>query len=122
MIEKKILIIDDEKDFVDMLKGLLETRHYRIVTALDGEAGFSQAVDKKPNLILSDIKMPKLDGYALIDKLKSHLETQDIPIIMISGIGGSDSIEKAKALGADDYLIKPLSLGDLTKFVIRYLD
>lgn len=122
MIEKKILIIDDEKEFVDMLKGLLETRHYRIVTALDGETGFSQAVDEKPNLILSDIKMPKLDGYALLDKLKSHLGTQDIPIIMISGIGGSDSIEKAKTLGADDYLIKPLSLGDLTKFVVRYLD
>lgn len=121
MIKKKILIIDDEKEFVDILKQMLETRHYKVVTAYDGESGFQNAVNEKPNLILSDILMPKLDGFALMEKLKSHLDTRDTPVIIVSGIGESDSIRKAQALGATDYLIKPLSLGDLTTFVTRYL-
>jgi PleD family two-component response regulator len=116
---KKILIVDDEKEHGDLLEQRLGPR-YEIVRAHDGQEALDSARASKPDLILSDIRMPKMDGYELLRTLKSHTETQHIPFVILSAIGDTDSIYRGKELGAADYWIKPVHLGELPDLVRRY--
>lgn len=119
MSQKKILIVDDETAHVDILEQRLGTR-YSIVRAYDGQQAFDTAMSQKPDLILSDIRMPKMDGYELLRTLKNHTETQHIPFVILSAVGDLDSIYRGKELGAADYWIKPVHLGELPDLVKRY--
>lgn len=84
MYSKKILIVDDEPDFVNMLKMRLEANNYEVITASDGEEGTKKAREEKPNLILLDIMMPKVDGTTMAQNLKLNPDTKDIPIIFLT--------------------------------------
>jgi len=117
---KKILIVDDEPQFLELLKEKLIGR-YRVVAALDGESGIQMALDEKPDLILSDILMPHMDGYEMLEALQKHGETKNIPFIMLTAVEDTSSIYKAKDYGVTDYLIKPAHLEELTNLLKRYL-
>ena len=108
--KKTILIIDDEKLIVDILIYNLNKEGYKTIEAYDGETGVEMALEKKPDLILLDIMLPKADGLTVCKKIRSSL---NIPIIMISA--RSEEIDKILGLelGADDYITKPFSVREL---------
>ena len=108
--KKTILIVDDEKTIVEMLKCNLEKEGYKILEANDGEEGVKIALAEKPDLILLDIMLPKMDGLAVCKRVRQNL---NVPILMISA--KDEEIDKILGLelGADDYITKPFSIREL---------
>lgn len=103
-IKKRILIIEDEESLVDLLTAKLKKEGYNVESAHDGEAGYNKIAKTKPDLILLDIVMPKMDGYEVLEKMNE--ENVNIPVIIISNSGQPVEIEKTKKLGAVGHLIK----------------
>jgi len=112
---KKILIIDDEMDFIDLLKARLEAEGYEIIAACDGAQGLEKAKEEKPDLILLDIMMPKMDGYQVCRFLKFDEAFKHIPIIMLSARSQAQDQKKGTEVGADAYVTKPFDNADLLK-------
>ena len=108
--KKTILIVDDEKTIVDMLVYNLQKEGYNTLEANDGEEAVNIALSQKPNLVLLDIMLPKMDGLAVCKRIRQSL---DIPILMISA--KDEEIDKILGLelGADDYITKPFSVREL---------
>ena len=108
---KKILIIEDEKDLVTGLKFNLEARDYKISTAYDGEAGYRKALEEKPDLVILDLMLPKLNGYEVCKRLKK--EVPNTLIIMLTAKSQEAEIVTGLELGADDYITKPFGVLEL---------
>jgi DNA-binding response OmpR family regulator len=122
MIAKnKILVIDDEPEVVELLKKRLERAGYQIITATDGIEGFKRACEQKPDLILLDIIMPEVDGLTVLRRLKTEEATREIPVVMVTAKGFTDSLFEAQRYGAIDYIIKPFQWNELLRFIKRYL-
>jgi len=109
-MSKKILIIDDEKPIVDILKFNLRKDGYSTLEAYDGEEGFDMAMSENPDLILLDVMLPKMDGFSVCKKLREKLST---PILMLTA--KEEEVDKVLGLelGADDYITKPFSVREL---------
>ena len=105
-MKKRILICEDEPDMRNILKSMVESADYEVLEAEDGEKGVDVAFQKIPDLILLDLKMPKMNGFEVLEKLKYNPATQNIPVIILSNLDQEQDISKAKALGAVDYLVK----------------
>jgi len=105
----KILVVDDEIYIVHILDFSLGIEGYEVMTALDGEAALAKVAQDKPDLIVLDIMMPKLDGYETCKALKSNPETKDIPVILLSAKGRNVDQKVGFEVGADDYITKPFS-------------
>lgn len=106
MEKKKILIVEDEATLQKSLSEFLALEGFEVLNAMDGEAGTEEAKKSLPDLILLDIILPKKDGYEVIEDLKMDGKTKDIPIILLSNLGGSEDVEKAFSLGITTYLVK----------------
>jgi len=109
----KILAIDDEEDFTFFLKHNLERIKYQIITASGGEEGIELAKKEKPDLILLDLMMPKIDGFEVSRRLKEDPKTTSIPIVMLTAKDDEEACKKALSLKNEDYLIKPMEVEDL---------
>ena len=109
MAKGKILVVDDEVYIVHILDFSLGMEGYEVITALDGEAALEKARNEKPDLIVLDIMMPKLDGYETCKALKSESKTKDIPVILLSAKGRNADQKLGFEVGADDYITKPFS-------------
>ena len=109
--KKTILIVDDEEPIINLLEYNLEKEGYNIIEARDGETGLKLAFEKKPDLILLDLMLPKIDGLTVCKRIRSS--SLNIPIVIISA--RSEEIDKILGLelGADDYITKPFSLREL---------
>jgi len=105
----RILVVDDEIYIVHILDFSLGMEGYEVVTALDGEQALERVAEQKPDLIVLDIMMPKLDGYETCKALKSREETRDIPVILLSAKGRNVDQKTGFEVGADDYITKPFS-------------
>jgi len=103
---KKILFIEDESALQKTFGDLLSQEGYEVISALDGETGLRLAKEKKPDLILLDLVLPKIHGFTLLKKLKEDPETRKIPIIILTNLEDMESVEKAISLGATTYLVK----------------
>jgi len=103
---KKILIIEDEEILLDLLKSKLETLGYEVYTAIDGEEGLKAIREVVPDLILLDIVMPKMSGFEVMEEMQKDPSIKEIPVIVISNSGQPVELDKAKQLGAKDWLIK----------------
>lgn len=103
---KKILIIEDEEILLDILKRKLSNMGYEVFFATDGASGLEAIKETLPDLILLDIIMPKMGGFELMEKVQIDDSIKNIPIIIISNSGQPVELDKAKKLGARDWLIK----------------
>jgi DNA-binding response OmpR family regulator len=107
----RILIIEDETPMRTALTDVLEAESYRVLTAVDGESGLQRALEEKPDLILLDIMMPKLDGFEVCAELRRLGHT--MPILMLTAKGQVEDRVTGLDVGADDYLVKPFSTEEL---------
>lgn len=113
MAVPRVLIVDDDPWILRMVSTLLEKRGYSISTAGDGEEGLMRADQLKPDLIITDVMMPKLDGWSLVRALRSRPELALVPVIFLTALGGEDDRIRGFRLGADDYLPKPFRFEEL---------
>ncbi|MCE9628166.1 MAG: response regulator [Candidatus Eisenbacteria bacterium] len=109
MAKGRILVVDDEIYIVHILDFSLGMEGYEVVTALDGEQALEKARTEKPDLIVLDIMMPKLDGYETCKRLKADATTKDVPVILLSAKGRNVDQKVGFEVGADDYITKPFS-------------
>lgn len=121
MAKKKILLIEDEADFVMMIKMRLEANNYETISACDGKEGLNRARQENPDLILLDVLIPKVNGLTLCRQLKDDFKTKNIPIIIVSASGGSDLPKRSRDAGADDIIIKPFEAKELLDKIAKYL-
>lgn len=113
---KKILFIEDESTLQKTFGKLLRQEGYKMFSALDGESGFKIAKIQKPDLILLDLILPKMNGFEVLDSLKSNEETKEIPVIILTNLERMADIDKALELGATTYLVKvDYTLDDVLK-------
>ena len=108
----RILLVDDNQDMRDYLARLLDSC-YEVETVTDGMAALNAVQNNPPDLILSDVMMPGMDGFTLLRSLREQPQTQEIPIILLSAKAGEESRIEGLEAGADDYLIKPFSAREL---------
>lgn len=119
---KKILIIEDEPELVDMLRSRFELLDYVVDGASDGQVGLKKAKENKPDLILLDIMMPQMDGYDVCRTLKSDPKTEGIKIIILSAKVSDEDQKKGFECGADDYVTKPFDAPGLIKKIQSHLN
>ena len=116
---KRILICDDDPVILRLLEVNLELEGYSVLSAHNGEEALQIATAEKPDLVILDIMMPKLDGYQTAERLKSQDETKEIPVVFVSAKAQLSDIEKGKSYGVADYLTKPFDPSDLLEIVER---
>ena len=114
---KKLLIVEDDENILANVKYLLSANGYDILTAKDGLEGYQLAKKNIPDLIISDIMMPGIDGYQLKRKLDSNKKTSSIPFIFLTAKAEMQDLRMGMNIGADDYLIKPFKTKDLLQAV-----
>ncbi len=122
MSQKKILIVDDERDIVKALMIRLQTNGYNVVAAFDGAQGLFMANKEMPDLVIIDIRMPAGDGFSVVEKLRQSNRTGQIPIIFLTGSPERNAEEKAMGLGARFYIKKPYDPEELLDAVKRALE
>ena len=124
--QKKVLVVDDDPDDVKMISMILELEGYDVITAGNGEEALRKVESDDPDLVLLDVMMPELDGFAACAKLKSSPDSKGIPVILLTGVAKQitttrypiDGVLRAEA---EEYLEKPVDPEDLLKVVAGYL-
>jgi DNA-binding response OmpR family regulator len=107
---KKLLIIDDDQTLLRALELYLEERDYRVFTATGGREGLRQFYEARPDLVILDIMMPRMDGWAVLERIR---DMSDVPVIMLTARGQEEDRVKGLSRGADDYVAKPFSMREL---------
>ena len=120
MTKKKILLVEDSSAVLQLEQVILE-RAYDVVIAKTGTEGLKAAINQKPDLILLDVMMPKLDGFELCRLLRGIEPTRAIPIIMVTTLGDQKSQETAYAAGCNDFITKPIDRHELISKIERVL-
>lgn len=119
----KILMIDDEKDFCFFIKENLElTGNYNVKYALSGEEGLASAVRDRPDLIILDLLMPKMDGRSVLTELKKNYATMDIPVMLLTAIDPAEARLRVPGLPKEAYLTKPIALETLRSTISKLLN
>ena len=119
--KKQILVIDDELDMLMAIKLRLEASGYEVATATDGLEGLNAARKLKPDLIILDIMLPKMNGYKVSRFLKFDEEYKHIPVIMLTALSGDEDRTTGVETGANAYITKPFETQDLVDTVRRFL-
>jgi CheY-like chemotaxis protein len=122
----KILLVDDDADFVESTKTVLESKPYKVIVAVNGDEGLRKAKEETPDLILLDIIMPVEDGFTAAEQLKKDPQLAKIPVLMLTSYstkGAETSIPRSRGyeLEAEDYIDKPVSPNELLAIVDKYL-
>jgi DNA-binding response OmpR family regulator len=118
----KILIAEDERDIRDLITFTLSYAGYEVVEASNGEEAYALAQQEKPNLVLMDVRMPRMTGYDACRALKADATTRDIPVVFLSAKGQESEVQTGLEVGATDYILKPFSPDQLTKRVAEILE
>lgn len=118
---QRILIVDDEPNIVLALELLMKKEGFEVRTADDGEQAFHAVGEFRPDLVLLDLMMPKMDGYEVCQRIRADASLKDVRIIMLTAKGREVEKEKGLALGADSYITKPFSTREVVLTVKRLL-
>ncbi|HEY7404569.1 MAG TPA: ATP-binding protein [Candidatus Angelobacter sp.] len=116
-----VLLVDDNRDMLEYVERLLSSR-FRVITAENGRRAFEKARAGKPDLVLSDVMMPEMDGYQLLAALRQDPATSSVPVILLSARAGEDSRIEGMRSGADDYLVKPFTARELLARVDAHIN
>jgi two-component system, cell cycle response regulator DivK len=119
--QKTVLLVEDNEDNLVVYRTILEHVGFRVIEARDGEEGVRQARKFKPNLILMDISIPKIDGWEATQQLKSDQDTRAIPIIALTAHALEEDRQKAIQAGCDGYLAKPVEPRRVVQEVERFV-
>ena len=112
----KLLLVEDDNNLREIYEARLQAEGYAIVSAKDGEEALAVAKAEKPDLVISDIMMPKISGFEMLDILRNTNDLKNIKVIMLTALGQSDDQQRANKLGADKYLVKSqVTLEDIVK-------
>ena len=114
---KRILVIEDGADVRSTICEILHVHGWQSLAAADGEEGLAIAQNQHPDLVLCDIRMPRMDGYAVLKELRANPATASIPFVFLTGLSEKPNIRQGMELGADDYLVKPFTPQELTAAV-----
>jgi len=120
-MQKKILIADDEPNIVISLEFLMKREGFQVAVAADGAAALQTVATERPDLILLDIMLPKMDGFEICRQIRANPDWRDMKIVMLTAKGRETEVAKGLALGADAYVTKPFSTRDLAEQVRRLL-
>lgn len=118
---KTILLVDDDADFVELLRRKLESAGYAVIMAFDGREALLKVQTSSPDMILMDLGMPVMDGFEAIRQLKGNAKTRAIPIVVLTGKGERKDIFRAETLGANDFLVKPCDWAAISEAIRRQL-
>ena len=123
---KKILLVDDDVDFIESTRTVLESKPYEVIVAYEGDEGLRKAREEKPDLILLDVIMPVKDGFTAAEQLKQDPELGKIPTLMLTSYAARRSettipVSRGFSLEVDDYLEKPIRPEELLSTVEKYL-
>lgn len=121
MSKLRILVVDDDAWILRMVTTVLEKRGYIVETACDGEEAFEKAVESPPNLLITDVMMPNMDGWSLVKALRGRPEFAFVPVIFLTALTSDDDRIRGFRLGADDYLPKPFRFEELDLRVAKTL-
>ncbi len=113
----RILIVDDESDLVSVLRMGLEIEGFEVIDAADGEAGLRLAQREKPDLMVLDLMLPKMDGYKVCRTLKFDERYRNLPIVVLSARSGEQDKKLALDMGADAFVSKPYDMGELVRLI-----
>ncbi|MDI6600166.1 MAG: response regulator [Thermoanaerobacteraceae bacterium] len=119
---KKVMIVDDENVIAMLIKSSMRDIGVDVTVVRDGDAAVKKAVEERPDLIILDLMLPKMSGFEVLESLKSRLETKGIKVIVVSSKKQDEDIAKVFELGADDYVRKPFSIGELKMRALKQLD
>lgn len=122
MGNKRILVVEDNTDNMTLIVDVLTSFDYDVIQARDGEMGVQLAKAEKPDLILMDLSLPRMDGWTATGHIKSDPSTRSIPIIALTAHAMVGDRERALQAGCDDYLSKPIDLPELARKLTRYLE
>lgn len=117
--QKRILICDDDPVILRLIEVNLELEGFEVLTGNNGEEGVEIATRERPDLVILDIMMPRMDGYEACRRLKADDATKHIPIVFLSAKAQASDIEKGKSYGVAEYLTKPFDPTDLTDLVFK---
>lgn len=118
MADQKILVVDDEPFIVEFIMINLVKAGFLVVTASDGEEAWEKVQKEKPDLIVSDVNMPRLDGFGLLKRLKAQMSTRRIPVVMLTARTQDQDVFQGWKIGADEYITKPFNPQQLI-FIIK---
>jgi CheY-like chemotaxis protein len=124
MVESKhatILVVDDNRDNVEIMRALLESRGYTVAEASDGKTALAKLEEVRPDLVLLDVMMPGMDGWQVCRTIKNHPSFGSTLVVMVTAKGGYEDKFEGMRAGADDYVVKPVDLKELTEKVARNL-
>ena len=119
--QETILVVDDNRDNVEILRAFLESRGYRVVSAPDGKTALAKLEESRPELVLLDVMMPGMDGWQVCRTIKNHPEFGSTRVMMVTAKGGFEDKVEGMRSGADDYVVKPIDLHELGEKVKRNL-
>lgn len=102
----KVLIIEDDSYISDMYKIKFESENFETIVAEDGINGIKEIEKQKPDIVLLDIVMPKVDGFSVLKMIKKNEDSKDIPVVLLTNLGQKDNVERGFELGATSYIIK----------------
>jgi CheY-like chemotaxis protein len=120
-MSKRILVVEDNRDNMTLIVDVLSSFDYEVLQAGDGEIGVELAQKEKPDLILMDLSLPRMDGWTATKHIKADDTLKGIPIIALTAHAMIGDKERALAAGCDDYLSKPIDLPELSKKLMQYL-
>lgn len=121
--KKKVLLVDDDEEIIASMKIALESRGYHVLTANDGNAGLALVERDRPDLMITDMMMPKRSGFLVLEKLRTCDDTSKnvMKVIMVTGNEGNRHKEYAQQLGVDDYIRKPFAMERLIEAVEKLI-
>lgn len=118
----KILVTDDEPDIRELVAFTLRFAGHEVVTATNGEEAYTTALQEMPDLILMDVRMPRMTGYEACKKMKADARIAHIPVVFLSAKGQEAEIQTGLNLGATEYLLKPFAPDELVKHIDQILN
>ncbi len=118
---KKILVVDDEETLLLLLRTHLNAVGYDVVTAASGKAGLAAVERENPDLVLLDVMMPEMNGFAVCRAIRENPAWKNLPVLMITGLHGENDVLEGRQSGADDFLSKPVDYNDLVRRIRKFI-